>query len=314
MKALRVRPLELGGLHSEYHIGVVAAGFESRSRHIAERQLFDAQFKYAVCFPDRQVVAYDDNIATLSSLGYHIEEIEDSKLFGWMVSVIDRVSEKADGDVINVALDVSSMSRFRIAAVLDACRKSKCDSVVEVDILYSLAAFTSPPTQSVPNAHVGPVLPSLAGWSIEPELAPNVILGLGYEQDRALGAVEHLQPGAVWAFVPRSSVEEYAPHVRTANAILFESLPKERLIPYDVERPFDCFSTLESLVYGIMDEAFPVLLPLGPKIFGALCILVGFIHSPGVAVWRVSPGVAESPVNREPSGVVACIKAMFIPT
>ena len=101
------------------------------------------------------------------------------------------------------------MSRYRIAFILDILRSLGPDVSVSVDFLYAIAQFTSPPAPLLANTHVGPVTPSFAEWTTEPELPVSAIVGLGYEPDKALGAVEHLQASEIWLFEPLSHIPEY---------------------------------------------------------------------------------------------------------
>ena len=66
----------------------------------------------------------------------------------------------------------------------------RTNGTVDISFLYALGKFSPPPSAQSLNAHVGPVLPAFAGWSMEPDTPPVAIIGLGYEEDRALGAVE----------------------------------------------------------------------------------------------------------------------------
>ena len=118
---------------------------------------------------------------------------------------------------------------------------------------------------------------------------PVLVLGLGYENDKAIGAVEYIEPAAIWAFEPTGHDERYSKAIRQANKTLWDVLPQEKRLLYSVYHPFDCFVSLESLTYGLVRESRPILVPFGPKLFAVCCLLVSFAH-PMVSVWRVSSG------------------------
>ncbi len=132
------------------------------------------------------------------------------------------------------------------------------------------------------------------------------LLCFGYEQNRALGAVEHIEASETWCFLPESEIPAYGPVLREANSALLESLPLKRLINYRVQQPFDTFLNLESLIYGLSRTKNPILLPMGPKIFALVSLVVGVLHR-DVAVWRVSASVQENPVDRKATGHVCCL-------
>jgi hypothetical protein len=138
----------------------------------------------------------------------------------------------------------------------------------------------------------------------------SAVVGLGYEQDKALGAVEHLQPGEVWVFAPHSAVEEYSVALKKANQVLLDTVPSSHRLVYEVGQPFDCFVTLESLVDRLAEEANVILLPFGPKLFALCSLLVAWLHS-DVAVWRVSAGKGEMPQDRRASGYVYGLRVEF---
>jgi hypothetical protein len=173
--------------------------------------------------------------------------------------------------------------------------------LIHVDFLYAVAAFSPPPAVTEANTHVGPVLPSMSGWWAEPERPIAALVGLGYEENKALGAVEHIQVSSIFTFTPRSPIEAYSPAVDEANRTLLQQVPRENRFVYDVDRPMDTFVELESFTFGVTRAHNLVVLPFGPKIFALCAMLIGIIH-PEVAVWRVSG--KEEKVDRTAAGEV----------
>jgi len=309
--AIRVLPLEFNDLKDSYDLFVVALGFEGRSRYAAETLSFGAKKRIALVFPDRQVLSFAQNKEVLQRRGFELVQLEDAAVVDCFINLIQLIEVDQSGGMRKIALDVSSLSRTRMAGIFEALCKCIRIEPIEVDFIYAIAEFSPPSSTYIPNAHVGPVSNMFAGWSDEPEQPSSLIIGLGYEQDRAMGAVEHIQPGNVWTFIPGSTIPEYSTALRQANAILLDSLPQECQLHYRVERPFDCFVVLESHVHGQLSSSTPVLIPFGPKIYTILCLLVATLHAPHVAVWRVSPGIREEPSERVASGAISCIRAVF---
>ena len=83
-------------------------------------------------------------------------------------------------------------------------------------------------------------------------MPPAAILGLGYERDKAVGAVEYIEPAEVWAFVPADHESEYNEAISRANEPLMDTLSPSRVWPYYLYQPYDCFKKLESLTYGTL--------------------------------------------------------------
>src|SRR6185369_5500856 len=119
-----------------------------------------------------------------------------------------------------------------------------------------------------------------------PELPPAVVIGLGYEQDKAIGIIEYIEPTMVWAFRPRGGDPRFETAVDEANSTFWDIVSPDRVIDYSVEGSLECLTLLESLISGSLSTVRPILIPFGPKIFAACCLLVASMHYPKVSVWR----------------------------
>jgi hypothetical protein len=89
-----------------------------------------------------------------------------------------------------------------------------------------------------------------------------------------------------------------------AIPLLLDELQESRVVQYDVRRPFECFMKLHALAHGAVERSRPIVVPFGPKIF-TLCGLLVSASNSAVAVWRVSGGQSDSPVDHAASGRVS---------
>lgn len=304
-----VRPWDRSTSKLQYDAFIAAVGYERRARYIAETLDIKANKKLAAAFPDRKVYNYNENSDWFAESYFEVDEVKGESFGDWCEHVFadirsDKLTEQ------KICIDISSLDRFRIAVLVDKIRKLDWNASIKVDFLYSLAKFSPPPTQIAPNRIVGPVLPSFAGWTDEPDKPPVAIVGLGYEQDKALGAVEHIQAAEVWAFIPVSKIRPYSGALVKANSTLLESIAIEHRLFYLVDKPLDCFATLESLTNRILKSSFPILFPFGPKMFTLCTLLVACLY-PNVAVWRVSAGNDEEAIDRIPSGYIYGLSVEF---
>lgn len=294
-----------------YDVFFTTLGFEERARHIAEHYLPQATRRIANAFTDRKVCSYHHNHLWYKNNNYEIVDVEDDlEFYSWIKGILTQIPKDRSGK-ISVCADISSMSRLRIAGLVAAIADLQNVSQVDISFVYSNAKFTQPAKDSAQIEAAGPVLPRFAGWSVEPDKPSSVVLGLGYEYDKAIGALDYIEPAEVWAFYPVSSDERYDIEMLNANRILWPHLQSDHRISYPMARPVDCFFSLESLVYGLVKHSRPVLVPFGPKIFTLNCLLVACAHFPNVAVWRVSSGSNEQPVNREADGTILGVNAVF---
>ena len=138
-------------------------------------------------------------------------------------------SRTASPDLLRLAIDVSSLSRKRIAS--SANRPVHPSPWTARRCRPALHARELPRPVEQPDlteVH-GPVTNWYAGWSggQSPVVA---FIGIGYEEDRALGVFEYLEPGDAWAFIPEGEDAKYDVQLRTRNGLLFDEIRPERRV------------------------------------------------------------------------------------
>lgn len=310
MAEIKIVPSRLDplGLPTNYDFFIAALGFERRARYIAETLAPQARQNFAWGFSDRQTLSYPDNAEWFSANGFEIIEDPNDSIF------LDRLAEILTTNSATPestgCVDISSMTRKRMAAIVEMFCSGLLRSGTSIDFLYSLGAYSPPPTDIAPNTLLGPISPFFAGWTTNPNKPPVAIVGLGYEEGKALGATEYIQADEAWAFIPESPIESYLPAVLEANSTLLKFLPKRQQIAYRPDDPVGCYNLLESLLYGVVPFGRPIILPFGPKIF-ALMALFACTKYTEASVWRVSAQQSEAPVDRLPSKHVIGVRVTF---
>lgn len=287
-----------------------SVGYEERARYVASVLQVISERRYAVGFDIQRELEYENNRLFFLEQNFTVTTVRDQE-FSEEVNRYFREVTAVDKEApFRLLIDISSLSRYRLATYIDVLVRHFEEHAFIVDFVYTLAAYDPPVSSLAPNSHVGPVLRSnfTGGWD-EPDRAVSAIVGLGYEPDKALGAVEYLEASDVWTFTPQSKEEAYTEALKIANASLLEDVSKEHQFTYLVQDPLDCFLTLEAVVGGVMRERNAVLLPFGPKLFALCCLLVGCIHP--VAIWRVSAQGGEPAINRRSSNRVYGLRAAF---
>lgn len=207
---------------------------------------------------------------------------------------------KKANEPLKIMVDVSCISRPSIAEVFAGLIVIAQTRDIQLHVAYSLAVYgPSPLVWAAPNRTICPVHPAFSGWTSEGASAPlDVVVGLGYERGKALGAVEYLEPRNRWICVPQSPEAAYLAEVKRHNKNLIDN-SKDRAAYYQVLSPVDTYFSLRSLVEGIARSARPVLLPFGPKLFFAVNLLVAMTVEEA-AVWHVS-GESDEYSERSPS-------------
>ncbi len=303
---------ELSDLAGEnaYDLTLVSVGYEERSRAIAEA-LGRPRLGVGLEFPDRHQDSYEENRRTLASLGYQIiSPTADNdgllnQLNSWFETSAVRRSI-SEADPLRVAIDISSMTRTRIATVVQYCYHQKLDVPMIIDILYAPASYRPSETPLTSWVQAAPVTTHFAGWDPDTAKPLLTVVGLGYEQNAAEGVIDYLTPDESVVLLPVGRDPDYRRDVDQVNA---DQIAKARIkLDYSVEDPYRLILELERLVLARIDHSRILFVPLGPKIFAAACMVVAERLHPLVSVWRFSAGSNEDAKPALAAGSVAGIR------
>lgn len=294
----------------DWDVLVGAVGYEHRSRYVPLTWAKGSRLRLASAFDTHKTLSYADNWAALAEWEFDIEEHAEGDIRYWLYKRLLDVETSPDAP-LRLAIDVSSFSRSRLAELVLAAADIAAIRDVSIDFGYAPASFMPPAKTDTVIEVLGPVAPEFAGWTDEPDTPTTCIVGLGYEPERAVGALEYLEPVGAWAFTPTGVDNRYDRSLEKANETVWDANPRPVRIGYGVDQPLWTFVQLESLVFGLKRVTRPVLVPFGPKIFAALCLLAAISHQPETAVWRVSGGKSEQPVDRKAIGPIHHISALL---
>jgi len=285
-----------------YDVVLGAVGFESRGPHAFEKLKPEGGKKIAPAFPDRQLMSFPDNLEAFSKLGFETPVLSDQDFTKYWNELLTPFGL----DPIKILVDISCLNRYRMASIVEACflEGRSCS----VDFVYSVAKPGKSENHG-PIDRIGPVLSSFAGWSVQPQLPAAAIFGVGYEQEKAIGCLENLEPQICWAFRTQDDGGGNYDIVTRANELLWQSVPPQRVVEYSLRNVLDTFITLEAVAYGAMLSYRPVLIPFGPKIFFVSCLLVAVLHHPMIPVWRAVLVEAEPMQDRVATGEILGIHA-----
>ena len=294
---------------AEQDVYLAACGYESRAVHVSKTFMIPAKRKVALAFDLQQELNYTANLNWFKAHEFEIEERPDSNVQEWIHEIVGGLARGTRCP--NVTIDISCLNRLRLAHIINGIRSLDVDRAT-FNFVYNIAEYDAPSKPVAPTSIAEPVTPEFAGWSTAPERPPAAILGLGYEQSRAIGIIDHLEiNNASWAFVPVSPITEYFSSVEGANKSLLDTIYAQgRAIRYDVLDPASLFRELNTLVVALREIYNPILIPLGPKVFALCALLAATIHQ-DVGVWRVSSGVLDTPVDRRPSSHTTAVRTVF---
>ncbi|WP_206646013.1 hypothetical protein [Pseudoalteromonas phenolica] len=213
--------------------------------------------------------------------------------------------KSSNDDTTKIGIDISLIDRKTLAGLFSTLAKVALKYQFEIRIIYTLAEYTPPSGESHPNNNVKPVSNFFSGWSSRPGLPILSIVGLGYERDKAIGAVEFLESSEAFLYLPKSNEQRYYSDVMKGNKRLIECYPDNHQFAYDLESPTQTILSLDAVINAYKNKFKIVLLPFGPKLFYALSLIIS-VHHPEISVWHVSgeQDDTDSTQDRSVSGLI----------
>lgn len=288
---------------------VVAVGYERRSRFVAESLADRTQHRLASAFLAQQVESFDENMQWMEDHDFTVVSHSDEEFSNWIGAQLLSLASSATDRDLTICIDVSSLSRKRLAGAVWSVLASGVLDHAAVEFAYAPAQYEDPPEFDGPIGLAEPAIPEFSGWSGDPATPISMIVGVGYEPDKAIGSVEYFEATSVWAFAPAGEDPRYDVSVLAANRSLHEFVAgSQHWVEYPVLDAYRTFTTLESLTFGLLGEGRVLLVPFGPKSFALACMLVAAEHWPEVAVWRVSSGELGVPLDRDASGSICSLR------
>ncbi|MGJ8643690.1 MAG: hypothetical protein ACSHX9_09805 [Luteolibacter sp.] len=297
----------------DFDLLLAASGFEARATFGSEKALETAVFrrKIALGFPDRITGSRQENDESFKSLGFDLVQGDGNR----QEIVRDVLSEtlasrSANTALFRVLVDYSSMTKTWYAAVLNWVREiDNSELTIEVYFFYSCSNYSAP-RAAAPNSYAG----AIKGFSSlrSPRCPTALIVGLGYQTERAVGLVEYLEPDETHLFyTDPASDKRFVKAVTKNNSALIENLGEGRVFNYPYSNLRTTSLLLASLALGLARTHRLILAPLGPKPFSLLCLLLAYEHPDSIDVWRVGSGSQGQPYPRRPSGELIICKTVF---
>lgn len=283
--------------HEWYDLIIVGLSHEARSRNILEKYLADAERKFYIdeC-GGSTLYSYLDNLSRFKESGFSPLNVEHLSDFLGVDKSLDENRQ------LTALIDISCLFRPTLAAVISAVHTWANSRKILVTFAYSIAAYTEPTGAPQPNEEIAPVHDHFSGWPSTYSYPTSLVVGLGYEPEKAEGATEYLDPSEFWGFVPVSPVTEFLPAVERNNHGLIQRLKQSgREIRYRLDDCESTFGQIEIVLSDLLERTNPILLPFGPKIFFVLCLIHGLQHRE-VGIWHVTGEKNEGPVEKIASG------------
>jgi hypothetical protein len=307
-RRIAIRPWEartLADLADQRYDAVLSSlGYEARSTAIP-RALAAPGRGVAVGFPSQQELAYPTNERWYRAHGYHVSDRWENRFLGLVRELFADVATKPGR---RIAVDVSSMERPRVAAVVETIASLPDHVTLDIDLLYAPARYQRPsdlPSGALSLTCVSPYFSGVIGTQAE---NPVALIGLGYEPWKAAGALLSLEVDEAIAFAPSGFDRRFYGAMKRANRGLLSGPHAPHVTDYDIADPAGCFAMLDGTINAARAQgSTPLLVPLGPKVFAACACLAAAVHHPHVTVWRASFLERERASRRSADGNVCGI-------
>ncbi|MBI3510940.1 MAG: hypothetical protein HY064_09750 [Bacteroidetes bacterium] len=285
---------------SNYDVIIVASGYETRATSLAQKLEEQNSKRIVIAFEEwqdhEQRIKNDAIFKSLGYLPYPAKEGSCESIITILNDVFQDFLFKQD---VSVLIDYSCMTKVWYATIINYFINK--DSIIRnLDLTFSYTPSKySDPQPPMPNKYMGPI-PGI--YCVSTSNKPTaLIIGLGYEMERAQGIVEYLDPKTTYAFYSNPAFDKkFVSVVEKNNAQLLSSLGKENVFKHPIGDLKSTDAQLTSLCLSLKSTHRIILAPLGPKPFALLCLLLSARY-PEIDVWRVSAGDSGNKYDRKPA-------------
>lgn len=264
---------------------IASCGYERRSSQFARAEKLDSYDKiFVIDYVSDGILSYDRNKADL------LDVLPVSRTSWIGASHLNKLlSALAPSLVSQVSLDIdcSSMDRSALAKIL-AHVKTSSDNFESLNVIYFPQTFSPPALSLEAVSRFGPIARQFSGSSRSSSEKMCLVMGVGYEFGKAIGAQDYLEPDELYAFHPIGTDVEFEKAILKANSNFDFVGDSEKVIAYPLLDPAALLDNLLTLIDFKRQSYRVMLLPMGPKIFAALCLVVALRFHPDVRVWRFS--------------------------
>ncbi|MBB6328399.1 hypothetical protein FHS59_004042 [Algoriphagus iocasae] len=238
----------------------------------------------ALCYKESfKTEKYDQILTQVISNVQEIYDLLDTKF-----------SEISNAEAINIVVDYSCMTKsWYYSIILYLSKKNLRFKSVKVYFVYTPSKFAEP-LDPKPNTEIAP----LPGKYIVPTDKPKaLIVCLGYEQSKAEGIIEHLDPKECYLFYSKPALDpKFVERLEANNS---DILQNRNVIKFPLDDLLHLERELTSLYYLLRKEYSIVIAPLGPKPFAFISMIMSVKYH-DIDIWRVGSGSDINEYMREP--------------
>jgi len=266
-------------------------------------------FLFANNVEERKLTAYnrvkeDNQIIKTISLFYPTSTLENNNdVTNVVINNHNQITELLElelrtngkeGFVLFIDYSCMTKSWYYLIILYLANNESKYKNIT-VYFSYTPSLFSTP-LDPKPNKDISP----LPGKYNIPNNKPKaLIVGLGYEENKAQGIIDQLDPAITYLFYTDPALDiNFVKAIEANNESILEEFKYNT-----VKFPFNDLLFIEkelSTLYFLLKDRFNIIIaPLGPKPFTFVAMMMSVIFH-DIEIWRVGSGEDINPYSRIP--------------
>lgn len=296
-------------LKEKFDLGIFISGYEPRSTFIFSKENINCDKKVILGFE-----SFRNHPTTLKNDSFFLSRecdliIADGNNSAAVHNILINLTQGITNRKLRILVDYSSMTRVWYGEILSYFRDSPCLlDEVEIIFAYSFAEYLPPPNENYRNLHVSPI-EGFSYFSI-PDKPTAVLIGLGYEKNKAFGLSEYFD-GETFVFYNNDSDDErYNSTIETINQSLLNDIPEENKLAIPILNLEFSERQLLSLCSYLKDDFRIIIAPTGPKPFTLISMIIS-LKMNDVDVWRISQGNNREATQFKPNGKISLYKVKF---
>jgi hypothetical protein len=227
-----------------------------------------------------------------------------------VVEYIETLANKLNHDELSILIDYSCMSMYWYASIINYLylKEISCERI-NIYFAYTPVTYTEPRKQTFKqDLHVILKDPVFVNTEITKKA---LILGLGYDVERAEFMIQKIKPSTVYYFYSQPSIDErYTEKVLQLNDRLIRTSEPGKLFPFPMSDMDITVELLTKIVFDLRLSHKVILASFGPKLLTLACLLL-FARFPDIEI--LSAGSEQnSVVGDVPINFPVIYKSVFL--
>lgn len=239
---------------------------------------------YALCYNEN----FEEDFEGITNI--YVKEISD--IFNILENVLS--SNQAE---FNIYIDYSCMTKPWYYSIINYLANTKLDAqLVNAYFSYTPSIYSEP----LPPKQNTKIEPLPGNYKISNHKPKALIVCLGYEQNKAQGIIDQLDPNLTYIFYTDPALDSrFVKQVENNNKDILNLVPDSHIIKYPFSDILQLERELTSLYYLLRNDYNIIIAPLGPKPFTLVSMVLSVIYKE-IEIWRVDGGFDINKYEREP--------------